>query len=406
MDRLLVRQAIFNKKEEVCAYELLYEREQAQPLSHNPLAPLIYTSPPSIIEQIFKEIDVSSVIGNKEVYITFNYDLIIEQLPTFLSHYKIVTEIDSVTTIDEKLIECLTKLSRSGFKIALDDFVYCEENLPLIHLAHVIKIDVSTLNRSEIEKQIAPIRAAHFKGQLLAKHTDDRDHLKMCTELGFDYFQGLFLNQPTLVKSSSANDNKEQFLQLTNELFNTEITLEEIEKFILRRPKLSYNILRLTSSVAFYTGKKVDTEMEAINHMGLGPIRNWLIVLLLTNIRGVAPDLFVRTLIRAEMGELLAQVLEQPHPHQAYTVGILSTLDAIFNEPLPSLITKIHLNDTLTEALIHHQGILGTILKITTDYEAAHFNALKNCGIQTDNLLKAYLEGIAYADSMLHIIQN
>jgi EAL and modified HD-GYP domain-containing signal transduction protein len=301
-----------------------------------------------------------------------------------------VIEVLETVVIDDKLVDSIIQLRALGYKIALDDFMYRDEILPLVKLAHIIKIDVLNLNREQIEEQIAPLRSI-FSGKLLAEKIEDKTQFETCVDLGFDYFQGFFLNKPDPFQGHAITENKSHLLRLLGELNNNSVSMRKVEQIILQIPKLSYRILRLTNSVSFYTGKKIESLMDAIVQLGLVQIRNWIILLLLASLDDIAPDLLERTLIRAKMCESLAKVTGHSNPQQAYTVGILSTLDAILNEPMNVLLAKIQLSEVLNEALLHHVGELGKILKFTIDYEEANFKQLQYTGIDNDDLVRSYI---------------
>lgn len=112
------------------------------------------------------------------------------------------------------------------------------------------------------------------------------------------------------------------------------------------------------------------------------------------------------SLIRAKMCESLAKSMDYPNPHQAYTVGILSTLDGILNEPLPSLLAKIRLSEVLNEALLNYKGDLGKILKFAIGYEQANFNQLERIPVKSETLSQSYLKGIEYANHVIDIINK
>ena len=67
--------------------------------------------------------------------------------------------------------------------------------------------------------------------------------------------------------------------------------------------------MRLANSASLYTGKKIDSLIDAITQLGLLQIRNWVSLLLLASLDDVAPDLLERTLIRAKMCETLAKAM-------------------------------------------------------------------------------------------------
>lgn len=403
---LLARQGIYDKKGSVYAYELLYRNHDELSSSINHLNPVhgdAATS--SVITQIFTNLDLNSVIGTKRAFINFTYNNLIEKIPHLLPRNRIVIEVLETVTVDKLLLDNLKQLKEDGYKIALDDFIYRKELEPLIALADIIKIDVLHLSKQQMLTQLKPLKEL-FNQKLLAEKIEDKQQFNTCIDLGFDYFQGFFLNKPDPFKGQQLSENKSHLLQLIAEINNDSVPLQQIEDNILQIPKLSYRILRLANSASMYSGRKIDSLMDAINQLGLVQIRNWISLLLLSSMDDLAPDLLELTLIRAKMCESLAKVTGYPNPHQAYTAGILSTLDGILNEPMTSLLSKIQLSETLNEALLDHAGELGALLKFTINYEQANFNQLANITLDEQELTRSYLQAIEHAHHILHVIDQ
>lgn len=396
---LLARQGIYDKNGSVHAYELLYRNGDVLTANVDNLNTHESDKATfSVITQLFANLDMDSILGNKPAFINFTYNHLIQQIPNLLPKNRIVIEVLETVVTDEPLIFNLIALKEQGYKIALDDFIFREDASPLIELADIIKIDVLHLNQQQIIEQLDPLQG--FKGKLLAEKIEDKNQFSCCVDLGFDYFQGFFLNKPHPQKGHAITKSKISILRLLAELNVENVSLARVEEIILQDPKLSYRILRLANSAATYKGGKIDTLMDAINQLGLVQIRNWLSLLMLASADDLAPDLMERTLIRGKMCESLAKVLGYKNPHQAYMVGILSTLDGVLNEPMSTLLAKIELSETLNEALLNHQGELGNILKLTLDYEEANFNQLENSTIKSTDLIHAYLQGIEHANQV------
>lgn len=317
---------------------------------------------------------------------------------------RIVIEVLETVAIDQPLLLSLIELKKQGYQIALDDFVFRNELAPLVDMADIIKIDVLHLNQQQIAEQLLPLKS--FRGKLLAEKIEDKQQFNHCINLGFDFFQGFFLNKPDPLKGQTITENKMQLLRLLTEINNEDVPIQRIEEIILQIPRLSYRILRLANSASLYMSKKIESLMDAISQLGLMQIRNWLNLLLLASLDDMAPDLLERTLIRAKMCESLSKSMGYPNTHQAYTIGILSTLDGILNEPMPSLLAKIRLSETLNEALLNYKGDLGKVLKFAIDYEQANFNQLERLSIKSDTLTQSYLKGIEYANHVLDIINK
>lgn len=287
---LLARQGIYDKNSAIFAYELLYRNSEAQNSqvdNLNPLSGEAATS--SVLLQLFANLDVNTIIGNKQAFINFTHNHLVQKIPMLLPKNRIVIEVLETVAIDQALLLNLMELKKQGYQIALDDFVFRNELAPLVDMADIIKIDVLHLDQQQIAEQLLPLKS--FRGKLLAEKIEDKQQFNHCVNLGFDFFQGFFLNKPDSLTGQIITENKIQLLRLLTEINNEEVPIQRIEEIILQIPKLSYRILRLANSASLYMSKKIESLMDAISQLGLMQIRNWLNLLLLASLDDVAPDL-------------------------------------------------------------------------------------------------------------------
>lgn len=342
------------------------------------------------------------MLGNHPAYINFTRKHLVAGIANLLPKNRVVIEILENVIVDDELIETIHSLSKKGYKFALDDFVYEHHLMPLLPIADIIKIDVLNLSNEQVKHQLSLLKT--FNGKLLAEKIESRQQFNHCKELGFHLFQGYFFNQPDLIRGEKISESKIYLLKLLSELHNPDIPLERVEEIILNIPKLSYRILRLVNSAALYSGKTFDSLLDAVQQLGLVQIRDWIYLLLVSSLDDIAHSLLEQTLIRAKMCQLLAIKTKLANPHQAYTVGMFSTLDAILNEPLPSLLSKVSLSEELNTALIDHKGMLGKILKTVKHYETGDFEALTDPLFNTEHFSSAYLESIGYANQVMLLV--
>ncbi|MCA0402648.1 MAG: HDOD domain-containing protein [Proteobacteria bacterium] len=390
---LFARQGIYDRAGAIYAYELLYRNSDENNRSFGDEA----TS--SILTQLFSNLDIETITDNKRIYINFTHNHLVKKIPSLLPKEKIGIEVLESVIVDKDLLDSLHFLKEQGYKISLDDFIFDENTAPLVEFADIIKIDVLEKTEEKIVEQLNCLK--QYKGKLLAEKIEDKAKFKLCLALGFDYFQGFFFQKPDILKGQLITENKANLLRLFSELSDENISIAEIEEFILTIPKLSYRILRLANSAAAYRGKKIDSLIDAIQKMGIQQIRDWLSMFLLSSQNDVAPDLLERTLIRAKMCEYLAKHVEYPDSHEVLTVGILSTLDMFLNESMESLLAKIQIKDSIKKAILYHDGISGSILLDTINYEKANFAKLEHLRYAKQDLIQAYLEGLEYAHSIM-----
>ncbi|MFJ1268613.1 EAL and HDOD domain-containing protein [Legionella lytica] len=398
---LLARQGIYTREGSVYAYELLY-RNPGFANADLGSGELGDKATSLVITQLFASMDIDTIIGDKLAYINFTHNHLVQKVPTLLPKERIVIEVLESVIVDKPLIDSLTSLRKQGYCIALDDFIPSEKNSILIALADIIKIDVLNLSKRQIAQQLRLLK--HFKGKLLAEKIESHSQFKDCVDLGFDYFQGFFLNKPRPLKGHHITENKAHLLRVLAELNNEDIPLERVEEYILHIPKLSYRLLRLANSAAAYNGRKIDLLIDALKRLGLDQVRNWLRLFLLANQNDLMSDLVEQTLIRAKMCECLAKLSpDHVNPHQAFTMGIFSSLDAFLNEPMASILSKIQLSEALNEALLYQRGQLGELLKDTISYEKGDFSQLEDKSYGNNNLINAYFESIEYARSIMRL---
>lgn len=405
MSILFARQEIYDQSKKVAAYELLYRGMQTNASFINPAdeeAGDVATS--TVITNLFTNTFTDNLLNGIPAFINFTRNHILDDVPFMLPKEKIVIEVLENVFVDEVLVDKLYSFHKQGYRIALDDFSY-EPNLdPLIEIADIIKIDLMMMSQEEIENELR--RLGQYKGQFLAEKIETKQELEWCLEHDFKYFQGYYFSRPNCVEGEPMSENKAAMLNLMTELHDPDVALEKIESILMQIPKLSYRILRLANSATYYTGHTIDTLLTAINKLGLQKIRDWISLLLISSFDDVSAAQIERTLIRAKMCQVLAQQKYRSKTSQAYTVGMLSNLDNLFNQPLESLLKQIPLMQNLTDALLQHKGDLGYLLTLVMQYEQACFEQMDFSVFSEQALLTAYTDGLRYADEVMQIIGN
>ena len=400
---LFARQEIYTRNSTVAGYELLYrqsDREQSKLVNGDSIEGDNATS--SVIANLFTNTNMDVVLQNVPAFINFTRNNLLQKVPLMLPKEKIVIEVLEDVYIDEQLIKILKLFSKKGYRLALDDFEYNERIVPLIPIVDIIKIDVLNCTANDIRRQLDSLQGV--KGKLLAEKIESETQFNLCKSLGFELFQGYYLNYPDCVEGEELSENKTFLLRVMAELHNPEVRLEEVEAIILQIPKLSFRILRLANSVVYYVGRKIDTLFAAIQQLGVFLIRDWVSLILVSSIDDVSPDMLERSLIRARMCQVLARRSGIANPHHAYTVGILSNLDSILRQPLQELLQQVPLSEELSEALTHHSGNLGYVLFCAKQYELARFTDLDFSHFSESDYSQAYVEGLNYANEVMNII--
>ena len=154
---------------------------------------------------------------------------------------------------------------------------------------------------------------------------------------------------------------------------------------------LSYKLLRFVNSPAVGLSRAVESVEQAVMVLGRNELYRWLSVLLLSagDARSSSKALQEIALARARLLESLAEQRGDAvnHPPAAlFTVGLLSLLDVLLQQPLTQVMQPLRLTDAARQALLDHSGPWAPYLQLAADLErhdmaAATVNAMAFGGV-------------------------
>lgn len=292
-------------------------------------------------------------------------------------------------------------LSQLGYQIALDDFVFKKNLLPLIELANIIKFDYRISTSDEIERTLH--RLAHYDLKFLAEKVETYKEFEHASKLGFHYFQGYFFARPESVRMKEVSSLKTNQLRLLAEVNKRHTTLDILEKIIESDVAIAYKLLRYINSAYFFLLNKVDSIRQAITYLGEREIRRFVTLVIISELAMNKPLELVRlSVIRARFCELLAEDCHHTtDASELFLLGLFSLIDAILDTPMGLMMEKLPLSDEIKEALIGRQGPLTPFLQAVIAYEQGKPNeclqALHVLKVDTEKVYDMYLAAIKFS---------
>lgn len=358
------RQPIFDRQLATHAYELLFRSPQHATPGEVPGA----AATARVIVGALADVGLDRVVGSTRAFVNLTRGYVVGQYPLPLPPERVVLELLEDIVSDEQVVFGVERLRREGFTLALDDFTGLRAaNEPLVARVDLVKVEClgrSTDEVAQLLRQLAPYRV-----QILAEKIETQEQLNAFRVLGFDYFQGYFLEKPSIVKSAALAPQRVQLLQLVGELQSPSLSFERIEAILLSDVALSFKLLNCVNSVAFGLARRIDSVREALVYLGAVNVRNIVCLLLLTRIDDKPRELVATAMTRGRMCELLASALGKVDPRSAFTVGMFSLLDAFLDQPMAKIVATLPLSASLNEALTERAGSLGAILAGTVAFE-------------------------------------
>jgi EAL and modified HD-GYP domain-containing signal transduction protein len=299
MDNFIARQPIFNKKNEVIAYELLFRDSEI-----NAFADIDgdYATR-NVISTAFYSFDIKSIVNDKKAFINFTENLIKERVATILPIDSVVIEILETVEPTNEVITACKELKEKGYILALDDFVFENKYEELIKLADIIKIDF-TITKGEDRKSIVEKLKFNNKIKFLAEKVETIEEYNEALNYGYEYFQGYYFSKPRVLSSKAINTNKYITLTILEQINKHKIDFDEIERLILQDVGLSYKLLKLINSASLGIRNKTNSIRYALTILGEKELIKWLYLVLLNDLKQDSPEELINLgLIRAKFCE-------------------------------------------------------------------------------------------------------
>ncbi len=396
MDIFVARQPIFNRRQRVIAYELLFRTglENAYNFDDADFATM------SVVSDSFLVLGLDKLTDGKRAFINFTGALLKKGIPFFFHRDIIAIEITEDIRPDDEIIQMCQRLTKQGYMLVLDDFSMQEWLMPFAELADIIKVDFRETTLEEQEQIINDYANPHVK--FLAEKVESREEYSQARAMGYSFFQGYFFCEPLIISGQAIPTQKLINLELLQEVNSPEPNYERISNLIKRDVSTSYKLLKLINSAFFGFRTKITSIKHALVILGLNEIKKWISLVVFRNVgMGGNEELIRNSVIRARLGEVLAPHLDLgERSAEIFLMGLFSLMDALLGFSLEEALADLPLADDIMKALLGEDGRLKDIVELTKAYEKGAWEKVANLtgrlGIAQETIIASYLETIAW----------
>ena len=357
------------------------------------------------------QLGLEKVIGDAQGFINVDAAVIMSDIFVFLPREKVVLEVLETVEASAPVLERMAELAGHGFRFALDDVTAITPNVEsLLPMIDFIKLNMREMPLSSLV-QLAP-RFKRDNKKLMAEKVETRDEYDTCRELGFDYFQGYYFAKPVVISGRKLTPSQLAVMELMK-LVTADAESIEIERAVKRDVTLALNLLRLVNTPAVGMGQRIDSVSQALIVLGRRQLQRWLQIMLYADPgqRGhSASPLLMLATTRGRLLELLAQRLRPSQRNVAdiaFTVGIMSLMDALFGIPMSEIVTQIPVIDEVAEALVHRSGFFGELLRLAESIEQMEetedmvMPTLRQLAISSEELVEFEVAAFAWSDTVV-----
>lgn len=389
----VARQPVFTVDEKLFGYELLFRDGVEDYFRENDVdaasRKTLNTS---------QQVGLETLCEGHRAFVNCTRDVLLKDYITLLPPALTVVEVLEFVPSDDLVKAALLRLRRSGYLIALDDFIFDDARGSLVELADIIKVDIrgTTPEQRDI---LMERHACHCR--MLAEKVETREEFAATKAAGFVYFQGYFFQKPELLQTKEIPANRVNYVRLLQAVSRADIDVRDLEDLIKREASICYRLLRYLNSAAFGMRNEVHSIRHSLALLGEREVRRWIrLVVTLTAAENKSSELVSSATVRARFCELLGAKLPGLDS-DLFLMGLLSMIDAILELPMATILENIPLDSETKGALLGNESKMPPLYQLMVaresgDWRSASVHAAE-LGLKESDVAQAYWQAIQWA---------
>ncbi|MCF6434364.1 HDOD domain-containing protein [Pseudoalteromonas sp. MMG022] len=398
MKVFVARQAIFNRRKQVVAYELLFRDGTSNSFPN--IADDAATAKLIMDNQL--NLGTRYLTSGKKALINIGPDSLNQELAHFLPCQDVILELLETVSPTTQNYEKVKSLFHQNYRLALDDFEYTKQWEPFLKLIRLVKFDIQQNSLDQIEELVEEFRQRKNM-KLLAEKVETEAEFEQAKEMGFHFFQGYFFAKPRVIQQNDIEINHAIVLLIYAEVLKPHLSIDKIARLFAQDTALAYKLLRLINSGVFPLKKRIESLKQALVYLGDERVKKFVGLIMTAHIAEGKPTELTRlSIVRSRFCELIAKSLNPNIKGMSFLTGLFSLLDAILDRPMDQVVSRLPFPEELQDALMGKHNLLYYILNVVKAYESGSWWQLQEAcsllNINDQRLPEFHADAIRWAD--------
>ncbi|CAH9062330.1 Cyclic di-GMP phosphodiesterase CdgJ [Pseudoalteromonas holothuriae] len=398
MKVFVARQAIFNRRKQVVAYELLFRDGTRN--SFPDIADDVATAKLIMDNQL--NLGTRYLTSGKKALINIGPDSLKQELAHFLPARDVILELlESITPTTENY-EKVRQLFHQDYRLALDDFEYTKKWEPFLKLIRLVKFDIQQNSLESIKELVEEFKQKKNM-KLLAEKVETEAEYELAKKMGFHFFQGYFFAKPRVIQQNDIETNHAIVMLIYSEVLKKHMSIDKIARLFAQDTALAYKLLRLINSGVFPLKSRIESLKQALVYLGDERIKKFVGLIMTAHVAEGKPTELTRlSIVRSRFCELIAKSINPSIKSMSFLTGLFSLLDAILDRPMEQVVSRLPFPEELHDALMGKHNLLYYILNVVKAYESGSWWQLQEAcsllNIKDDHLPEFHADAIRWAD--------
>jgi len=365
-ETFFARQPIFEADQNLWGHELLYRHSfDAQTASFAREDKATF----DVIVNYYNQIHQLDNFTGK-IIINFTTQSILDESPYALAPGNSVLKVVESSVFAPAVMDAIIRLKADGYLLAVECASGGFKTSGLAGLADYAVVDVLSG-----KCDLPGAEENGFHGSYLAKRVEDLSVLQAAKKNGFTLFQGFYFEKPEIVPGRKLSSSEISRFNLLKTIEEEDPDFASLTQTIQADASITYRLLSYLNSASFGQPVKIESIRHAIVLLGWKHLRNWLRLLILTDILPPkkTKELLHTALIRGLFLEKCAKC-SPSHAQDAnnlYLLGLFSLLDTMLSTPMGAILGNLPMDEGVKSALSGGENHLAVWLDLVLAFEAA-----------------------------------
>ncbi|WP_373070908.1 EAL and HDOD domain-containing protein [Sulfurimonas sp.] len=383
----IAKQPILKKDGDVFAYELLYrDSEDTSNIKNRKQATV------SVLSSVINKFGIDNLLSNHKAFVKADEEFIMHSIVNTIPKEYFIFSLQFDEKVSPKAVKKVKKLYEDGYTFAIND-VILDKNVmdnykDIMEYISYVKVDIDTpadnyslLNDLDIE--------------VISTKVENSEKEKTALQRDVDYLQGYFFCKPAVKKQEKFDAEVENVIRLCNRIMQ-DCSVDDLVDEFERSPVVSMQLLKFINSGLFHFRQKLSSIKQVLTLVGKTKLTQWLMLMIYSTPRGEGVSnevLFERVKSRTYIMNEIAKIIDRSIVSNAYFVGVISLMDALFSISKRSLMQQLNVDKEIKDAILKKDGILGDIYSFVLALESFNTETIDNF-IEKYNISKEALEQI------------
>ncbi len=388
---LVSRQPVLDGRDRVVGYRISYSL-----LSDGVVVTPTPLETTEIVEDVLAVIDDDERVLGHMAHLPLTREMLERREIPPVHPAEVLLRVRYEDAVAPDLLPVVAEVHSRGYRLELDDLPGRAFNLDLLRLFHTVAVD---LERWTLDDAAAVVPHFRYRNTTaLATGVATHEQREAARTVGFDWFSGPFFCTPNMLGGERLAVGDLRTVVELCRLQQGETQLEDLIAVIEQDLGLGVRLLKYMNSAYFGFGGRIRSITQAATMLGIRGLSRWaLIAASMGDSTPIARELALTGLTRARACELIGA---ERHPSldrdELFTIGLLSTADAVFQMPMAQVVTELPLEQTVIEALLDRTGPAGEILRSVIAYEQGEFVSTSLASLLLENSA-AYRDSLTWA---------